>query len=91
MYGLDFGLEALLFFGCALDGAGLLCVRLCARVRACKCKCECKCKGGGVLIHGMLLDEERGETHGDDIFVSLAESLESVELYSTGSTSTFSR
>ena len=34
MYGLDFGLEALLFFGCALDGAGLLCVRLCVRVRA---------------------------------------------------------
>ena len=84
-------MEALLFFGCALDGAGLLCVRLCVRVRACKCKCECKCKGGGVLICGMLLDEERGETHGDDIFVSLAESLESVELYSTGSTSTFSR
>lgn len=37
------------------------------------------------------MDEERGETHGDDIFVSLAESLESVGLYGTGSTSTFSR
>ena len=36
-----------------------------------------------MLIRGMLLDEERGETHGDDIFVSLAESLESVGLYGT--------
>jgi hypothetical protein len=26
--GLDFGLEALLFFGCTLDRAGVLCVRL---------------------------------------------------------------
>jgi hypothetical protein len=30
--GLDFGLEALFFFGCALDRAGVLCVRLCACV-----------------------------------------------------------
>ena len=36
-----------------------------------------------MLICGILLDEERGETHGDDIFVSLAESLESVGLYGT--------
>ena len=56
------------------------CVRACVRANV---KCKCKCKGGGVLIRGMLLDEERGETHGDDIFVSLAESLESVGLYGT--------
>jgi hypothetical protein len=34
---LDLGLEALLFFGCALDRAGVFCVRLLWRMRACVC------------------------------------------------------
>ena len=63
---LDFGLEALLFLGRALDGARVLCVRLEPHV-AC-----------GAL--GDESEKEKGKrrgTYGGDGFVALAESLES--------------
>jgi hypothetical protein len=61
-------LEVLLFFGCALDCAGVFCVRL----------------GGAYEEQDRLLVSfwvgGAGKAHGDDTFVAFAESLESVGL-----------
>ena len=62
---LDFGLEALLFLGRALDGARVFCVRLESHV-ACVARGDEREKG----------KEEKG-AHGGDGFVALAEGLES--------------